>query len=174
MDIKTLAQDIHKVAVSKGFWDIPRTIPELVCLVHSELDEAFEAYNNNDFNGFTEELADVIIRLLDIMEGLDYHIPDSYTIEIVDYGILNLDMEIYYTPLYNMAWIYKFLLMSHLDLTKCLELYRGKKDKEISSYLVQVLFRIWHLGSQINLEEAIQRKNEFNKTRPYKHGGKRL
>ena len=42
-----------------------------LALVHSELSEALEAIRHGDRANFEEELADVVIRVLDIGEGLD-------------------------------------------------------------------------------------------------------
>ena len=98
--INKLAEEIHANAKSKGFFDEPKNIGEMLCLIHSEVSEALEAdrknhyavdswnlRNNIDFddlsttsdksyfkqefevsvkNSFEDELADVIIRVLDL------------------------------------------------------------------------------------------------------------
>jgi NTP pyrophosphatase (non-canonical NTP hydrolase) len=71
MDIRTLQKDIHKNAISKGWWNTTRPIPETLCLIHSEVSEALEAFRNHDQENFAEELADVAIRLLDAAEGYE-------------------------------------------------------------------------------------------------------
>jgi len=58
------------LAIEKGWYSHPRTIPELIALLHSEVSEAFEAYRCNNEPGFREELADVAIRLMDMCEYL--------------------------------------------------------------------------------------------------------
>ncbi len=58
--------EIHEYAREKGWWDNDRQIPELLCLLHSEISEALEAYRKSDDDNFREELADLAIRLLDI------------------------------------------------------------------------------------------------------------
>jgi NTP pyrophosphatase (non-canonical NTP hydrolase) len=72
MDISTIAKEIHQNARRHGWWDSFRPIPELLCLVHSEVSEALEAYRNDmaDIEGFAEELADTVIRVFDMAEGL--------------------------------------------------------------------------------------------------------
>jgi NTP pyrophosphatase (non-canonical NTP hydrolase) len=61
---------IHAIAKRKGWWDLPCNVPEKLCLIHSEVSEALEAYRNNipfDQKGnLGEELADVIIRIFDL------------------------------------------------------------------------------------------------------------
>jgi NTP pyrophosphatase (non-canonical NTP hydrolase) len=46
-------------------------IPAVLALIHSEASEALEAYRKNDRENFAEEMADVIIRVLDCVGGLD-------------------------------------------------------------------------------------------------------
>lgn len=67
-------EEIHKLAIEKGWYEKDRGIPEMLCLIHSEVSEALEAYRNNvpntHRNCLEEELADVIIRVFDMTEGL--------------------------------------------------------------------------------------------------------
>ena len=74
MEIKNLVSEIHENAVKHGWWDKPGDIPTLLCLVHSEVSEALEAYRNNDENNFSEELADIVIRVFDMAGGFDIDI----------------------------------------------------------------------------------------------------
>ena len=70
MIIKFWQHAIHKNAVDHGWWEEHRPVPELLCLIHSEVSEALEAYRDGNAALFAEELADVAIRLLDAAEGL--------------------------------------------------------------------------------------------------------
>jgi NTP pyrophosphatase (non-canonical NTP hydrolase) len=73
MDLRLLMQDLHKTSVSKGWWEDERPIPELLCLLHSEVSEALEAYRVGDNQNYREELADIAIRLFDMCaaQGID-------------------------------------------------------------------------------------------------------
>ena len=70
--INEWATEVHALAIEKGWYDgDEREVPELLCLIHSEISEALEAYREGNDDGFAEELADVAIRLFDMCEYLD-------------------------------------------------------------------------------------------------------
>lgn len=69
MCINDIAEDIHKNAVEHGWWEKDRPIPETLMLITTEVAEAMEAYRNDDYENFAEELADIVIRVLDAMVG---------------------------------------------------------------------------------------------------------
>jgi len=83
INLDDLALDLHDVAVAKGFWE-PNT-PEnrivfylkQLAMVHSEVSETLEAIRKKQGDEkVVEELADIIIRVLDLYGGL---VRDQYT-----------------------------------------------------------------------------------------------
>lgn len=74
-------EEIHKLAVEKGWWSTVREVPELLCLIHSEVSEALEAYRNKVPEGangcMSEELADIVIRVFDMAEAFKINIVDA-------------------------------------------------------------------------------------------------
>ena len=70
--------EIHELAIRKGWWNKRREVPELLCLIHSEVSEALEAYRNHIPEGekgcLSEELADAVIRIFDMAEAMDIDI----------------------------------------------------------------------------------------------------
>ena len=98
MELTRLAKEIYNRNVEKGFWDHERNIGEMLMLVVSELGEAMEAlrkgkmaperepglaYDKDWFaanikDTFEDEVADALIRILDMCGGLginiDYHV----------------------------------------------------------------------------------------------------
>jgi len=91
MKLKELAQKCHANASKKGFWDFAdRTEVEKVCekllLVHCEISEAVEVLRAEDdveHPEFQEELADVMIRMLDLIGYLESAENDHVDLEEV-------------------------------------------------------------------------------------------
>lgn len=75
----------HENSVDHGFWPVykkERNFGESIALIHSELSEALEADRKNlvsdkipDYTGVEEELADAIIRIMDLAGGLAPNLP---------------------------------------------------------------------------------------------------
>lgn len=51
-------------------WVDPYKFPAILALIHSEASEALEAFRKDDVDHALEELADVVIRVLDCTGGL--------------------------------------------------------------------------------------------------------
>ena len=93
---------IYENNKAKGFWDKPRNVGELLMLVTSELAEALEAQREDKFasmeefdkshtpesfkayikDSFEDEIADAIIRLLDLCGGLQIDIERHIQLKV--------------------------------------------------------------------------------------------
>lgn len=82
----------HKKVVEKGFYDKDKTFGELIALIHSELSEALEEfrkgidfktvyYENEKPEGIPIELADAILRILDVCGYYDIDIDEALKIK---------------------------------------------------------------------------------------------
>lgn len=78
-------KEIHNIATEHGWWDKKREVPELLCLIHSEISEALEAYRNDlspsEKGWLGEELADAVIRIFDMSEFLEIDIAEQVALK---------------------------------------------------------------------------------------------
>lgn len=70
--LQDLAIEIRTINESNGWnvtslheWSDSYKVPAILALIHSEASEALEAFRIDDMEHFTEELADILIRVLD-------------------------------------------------------------------------------------------------------------
>lgn len=188
MNLNEWRDEVHKVAREKGWWEEnehsgicsnqvysgndswacicltppkPVNIPEKLALIHSELSEALEDFRSGKMyiwytmnpstfkpEGFPIEIADVVIRVLDLMGW--------FGIEI-DEGDAKFACEDIPGRLYEM----------HSLVTWAYDIEEDSVAWHWLESLVDLCFILVP-----NLEEAIKIKHEYNKTRPYRHGGK--
>jgi NTP pyrophosphatase (non-canonical NTP hydrolase) len=62
--------------------------------------------------------------------------------------------------------------LMHSELSEALEGMRHNNQENVAEELADCLIRIFDYcgGKEIDLEAALVKKMEYNKTRPYKHG----
>jgi NTP pyrophosphatase (non-canonical NTP hydrolase) len=90
--IRAAIVDSHQAAVSAGWFSDPETgkrvdrnVPEMLCLIHSELSEALEGYRKSlqdhhlpHMPNVTVELADTLIRIFDLAGYLELDLARAY------------------------------------------------------------------------------------------------
>ena len=195
MNLRELQKEAHAIAKDHGWWDEPRTFGDLIALVHSELSEALEAYRENPTmgtslhnppeaggstvvgsrflvkpEGVASELADVVIRVADMAEW---------------YGVENLQEwidSLRESDLSGITTFGEWITCCHLLASKAMEqLHEDANDPEhgtkmafgrLGSLVMLIQRMAAHYG--IDLDAAIEAKMQYNRTRPYRHGGKAL
>ena len=167
LDIKVLSIEVHATAVEKGWWPAPRSWHEIRLLIVSEIAEALEAFRESRMalvdpakpEGFTVELADVVIRCADwIGAALSGLTQDEFNAEE---EIRNAQAGC------NLA---ESTIPGCLDRLLVL-LYCGGTVN-----VGEVIAGCYELTKRLNLDldAAIRVKTVYNKQRAFRHGGKAL
>ena len=80
-----ISRSVHNNAVAHGWWEEPREDGTLIALIMSEAAEALEALRKGNkpdehcpqFSGAEVELADVIIRIMDMAEARGWNVAGA-------------------------------------------------------------------------------------------------
>lgn len=94
--LRAAAADIHACAVAKGWWQDgkDRNFGEMLALIHSEVSEALEEYRTGDDGscisyddngkpvGLLVEMADTLIRILDVCYSLPGDLAEATTVKM--------------------------------------------------------------------------------------------
>lgn len=190
MNWNEFAKEVHQVAVEHGWWVKRPSFAEIVVMCHSELSEAVEEYRrkrpmvycegmgNNDAcssdpcdgveclrnfpdrkpEGVAVELADCILRILDALSeaGVD------------------IDGEIGFSPagsdlIQVIAACHHHISVAYIQTTAM-----DGSEKRAYTRLIMCIETImtWATNNEVDMEAILRVKNGYNKTRPYRHGGK--
>ena len=175
MNLADLQREAHAIAKDHGWWNEERTFGDLIALVHSKLSEALEAYRDEVLPSkphllstkVASELADVVIRVADMVEHYGYSLDPAESIE--DWDALDVclaGLGSFGDWIARLHWItaeatsYKGVASEHLVINA------------LASLIVGVQRMAAHYG--IDLDAAVEAKVQYNRTRPYRHGGKAL
>lgn len=186
MSLNELAKEAHQIAVEHGWWDPEPSFGDLVALMHCELSEALKEYADGrplvyflEANGFVVsdmserrgekpegiavELGDCIIRILDWAghEGVDM----DRVFSAVKADRLKWDMDKISHFGDFISGLHNILSMAYTDE----EENQGVYFCMVIDYIQEALKR-----SGVDLDAIIREKMAYNRTRPYRHGGKVL
>ena len=77
MTILEIQKRAYEISKAKGWYENTINIPEKLALIHSEVSEALDAYRNYEDEHLGEELADIVIRTLDLASYLGINMQDQ-------------------------------------------------------------------------------------------------
>ena len=189
MDFKALQKEAHAIAKDHGWWDTERTFGDLIALVHSELSEALEAYRVNGIDSWLErqyphsrdtqplthldvpeegdkpagvasELADVVIRVADMAEWYG----ETIASRVGEPAFIGKSVS---KPSFG-DWVSEL----HWQVANAWNEHEYDRIGALSDVVHTTERMAAHYG--IDLDAAIEAKMEYNRSRPYRHGGKAL
>jgi NTP pyrophosphatase (non-canonical NTP hydrolase) len=129
MNLNEMRDEAYATSKSKGWYEQGRRdIPTLLCLIHSEVSEALEAWRETGDDG---------IKVIE--EAVADGLHERGAAYALDGG-------------------------------------PGSKPEGVAAELADVIIRIGDLCGAygIDLDAAVKAKMTFNKTRPHRHGGKKV
>ena len=95
--LDALSAILHETAIEKGFWEDEVTynvIGNKLSLVHSEVTEVLEAVRKNKGSeNIVEEMADVVIRLLDLYAAMMNTEMISHSLDVALENKVNVNKE---------------------------------------------------------------------------------
>jgi hypothetical protein len=175
--INDFIKEAHGTAVEKGWWETERPVDEVHVLIHSEISEAVEHYRagamklfhlpNGKPDGFGIEIADVAIRAADALGRL------QYTSKISDADAAKID-EITDTPEPNTTIMTLLNALHNLTSEVSASFCIGKSNFLYCEGLEIIIWRCYCICKFLSLDfkALAAEKMAYNKTRPYRHGGK--
>lgn len=182
LNLNKFAEEVHSNSVKHGWWEGDRDFAEICALIHSEWSEALEeARANHDMvwtgengkpEGIAVELIDGCIRILDWMAHAGYKLTPA-----------NIEDNYHMISKNRRAWLDVIELP---ELVAVLHMYTSQAYEDTFSptqnnaekgdcLLCAMITACYWLSKRGQDPEAILTlKHEYNRTRSYKHGGKRF
>lgn len=186
------AKACHQRSFDKGWWEegyAKRNLGSLMLLIKSELVEAYEEYRkphsvmnatyyeNGKPEGVPVELADVIIRIGDLMASMAIR-NQAELVWQEEWNTFASPMPEDFGEMLDNVIVY---------LGKCRDFYETNLHVGNDQVLLPEAFKMFARGLaksahmvftiaeklSIDLGAAVALKHEFNGTRPHRHGGKR-
>ena len=184
IDLNSYRDRAYQNAVNHGWHEEEKSEAHWMCLVISELMEAVEADrvgNYADIEAFEKNE----MRGLDFRENFERYIKDTVQDELADACIRILDLaglrgldlgEIRTDELESAEGFFNWTFTESMYYIVSIIAEKGIMDwKEFRSYLYACIGEIlvYCVQHEIDIFWFIEQKMKYNKTRPFKHGGKK-
>jgi len=177
--LNELSRSIRFDNASKGFDPTEGGVSRYILLAISEICEAQEELRDgrgtnevyyqtlntgtgstNKPEGFPVEIADAIIRLLDIGAKFEFDFEDLSDVESADYSDSKYTID---------DW-----LVGAINTISMMSLYEPIKETDFEEYLKMGIGTLFLLCEKLDIKimDVINEKLEYNRSRPPKHGRK--
>lgn len=193
LDLNKLAKEVHAVSVKHGWWEGAENndIDTKVALIHAEWSEALEEYRagrpmvwHRCDEAEKDEEPVCVENACDAWANGDCDIcsrdnkPEGIAVELVDGVIRILDLMVAEDMYFAQAGYICSGKRTLPQLVKILHYATAMSDPEdddaanwLSGCIEAV--REWLEEQGVDMDEVLRLKHEYNKTRSYRHGGKR-
>lgn len=199
MNLNEFAREVHANARAHGWWDEERDPAEIIALIHSEWSEALEEYRAGRPMVWHKCVAPIGIgsccenggRICDrascyFDKNCMDSKPEGIAVELIDGCIRILDFAAHEkvslefgeieslqpTPPKLIADLHYYTSVALNDVEKDGKIIKHHFIPELLGAAVYETFR--YIRAQgLEPEKIMIEKHEYNKTRPYRHGGKK-
>ena len=200
MDLNEFAKEVHANAVAHGWWETKRDPAEIIALIHSEWSEALEEYRAGrpmlwhecmDEGQAPEDRPVVCEQCTDCYyygKKCEHRgkKPEGIAVELIDGCIRILDFAAHEkvslefgsieplqpTPPKLIADLHYYTSYALNDVGKYGKIVEHDFIPKWLGVAVYEALRFIHVQG-LDPEKIMREKHEYNKTRPYRHGGKK-
>lgn len=164
--VKTLteyAQEIADINRANGWYDVERPFDDDIALLHSEISEMYEGHRKGDAANVAEEMADILIRLLDTAHR--YRLDVS---ELSEYG------RYYSEPRAGRGPVGEDAARLHKLVSSMYSASPNGLDSFWYAFWGQAVDYLYRMASAhgVDLLAEMDKKLVKNRARGYRHGGK--
>ena len=200
MDLNEFAKEVHANAVAHGWWETERDPAEIIALIHSEWSESLEEYRAGrpmvwhecmDEGQAPEDRPVVCEQCTDCYyygKKCEHRgkKPEGIAVELIDGCIRILDFAAHEkvslefgsieplqpTPPKLIADLHYYTSYALNDVGKYGKIVEHDFIPKWLGVAVYEALRFIHVQG-LDPEKIMREKHEYNKTRPYRHGGKK-
>jgi len=175
LDLNALISEAYNTALSKGWYEKGDKDPfEVVVNFQGEISEAWEDWRDHKMDltfdekgkpiGFPTEVADILVRIFDIMGRKNHRIEDDLEVDVVQV----------FEEEYKEATVPYIFYDLHQAAGECLHFPNGMDPEYNFPQMETLIIYTLALCKKFNIDivYALDVKMRYNKSRPYRHGNK--
>jgi len=183
MNLNKLRDKAHDNAVKRGFWEGDRSIAECLALIHSEVSDALECDRNNKHSGDLDAEYGMIIEFLCWELWFESYIKDTFEDELADVVIrcldlcgnlgIDVDKNVGNQITYKTEWgipEHLFFISRKISNAWCSDGIPIGANNQVKYNLCGAIYHIMLLSKDMNIdiEKHIELKMKYNEIRMVK------